>query len=94
MQNLITQLLDVNEKFQFVPAELFILIVALLILGTFLKGNNKFLDEYIPYALLIFSCIASVCLVGINMTAFLQGIICWGVSIALHQTLKQTKNLK
>lgn len=94
MQNFIEQLLDINSKFSFVPQSLFTLIVALLCLGVLLKSNNSVVNEYIPIILLAFSCLASMLLLGFNITAFLQGIICWGVSIAIHQTYKQAKNLK
>ena len=90
----IETLLDVNTQFNFIPSNLFILIVALLFLGTFFKIKSSIADELIPNLLLVFSCICSMLLCGFNATALLQGIICWGVSIAIHQLYIQNKKYK
>ena len=82
-------LFEANDKFNFVPAELVILVVALLVVGMALKDNESIFDEYIPLFLLMFSCLASVLLIGPNMVSVLQGVICWGISIGIHQIIKQ-----
>ena len=91
MESLIEKLLEVNSQYNFIPQNSFILVVSLLVLGVYLKTNNNVIDELIPIFLLAFSCVASLLLSGANIVAFLQGIVCWGVSIAIHQTYKQTK---
>lgn len=88
---MIEKLLEINAQYNFIPQNSFILIVALLVLGIYFKTNNNVIDELIPIFLLVFSCIASLLLSGVNIVAFLQGVVSWGVSIAIHQTYKQTK---
>lgn len=91
MEGFVNNLISINEQYNFIPQNSFILVVALLVLGVFLKTNNKVLNELIPIILLAFSCVASMLLSGFNIVSFLQGIVSWGVSIALHQTYKQSK---
>ncbi|MEG0667850.1 MAG: phage holin family protein [Clostridium sp.] len=80
MENLIT----------FIPAELSILIASCYVLGIFLKRIQGVKDNYIPIALMIFCIIFSMVLAGFTADAFLQGILCWGVSVGINQIAKQT----
>lgn len=72
-----------------IPSTLAILIAALYVLGTGLKKTEMVPDKYIPAFLLVFAIVFSILLVGISATSILQGILCWGVSIGINQTVKQ-----
>lgn len=73
----------------FVPESLFILVVAINILGVFLKKAEYIKDNFIPMILLGFSIIFAMALEGASPTSFLQGIITWGVAVGMHQTVHQ-----
>ena len=75
----------------FVPESLFILVVATSTFGVFLKQVQTVKDNYIPVILLTFSIVFSLALLGFSAQNILHGIICWGVSIGLHQTIHQFK---
>lgn len=79
MENLLT----------FIPEQLLILIASIYVLGIFLKKLEKVSDNLIPVFLMIFSLVFSMVLAGPSATAFLQGILCWGVAIGVNQTAKQ-----
>lgn len=76
------------DMLSFVPEQLFILIISLNVLGKYLK-DSKVSDNLIPTILLGVSVVSSSLLLKFNITSILQGIICWGVSIGIHQTVKQ-----
>ncbi|MBY6988520.1 phage holin family protein, partial [Clostridium botulinum] len=46
-------------------------------------------DKYITVALMIFAIVFSMILSRPSATAFLQGVLCWGVAVGLNQTGKQ-----
>ena len=73
----------------FIPENLFILIVATYILGIFFKRTSLINDSLIPILLMIFSIVFSMVLVKPSPTALLQGILCWGVAVGFNQTAKQ-----
>lgn len=79
------------ELVQLIPEQLFILVAAVYVLGIFLKKIEKVKDNYIPIILIVFSIVFSIAIVGFSATSILQGILCWGVSIGVHQTGKQMK---
>ena len=79
------------DMVSFVPESLFILVVAINILGTFLKKLEQVKDNFIPVILLGFSIIFAMLLEGVSPTSFLQGIITWGVAVGTHQTVHQIK---
>lgn len=83
MENLIT----------FIPENLLILIAATYVVGVFLKKIEKIKDNYITVILMIFTVVFSMILAGRTATAFLQGILCWGVAIGINQTSKQISKL-
>lgn len=72
-----------------IPSNLGILVAALYTLGVGFKKMDLFPSKYIPLGLLLMSIIFSPCLIGFSAEAILQGILCWGVSIGIHQTVKQ-----
>lgn len=76
----------------FIPEQLFILVVGIYVLGIFLKQIPYVKDFLIPIMLMVFAIVFS-CLLSKQLSpiAILQGILCWGVSIGANQTLKQIK---
>ena len=74
---------------KFIPQQLLILVASVYVLGIFLKQTESIKDKYITIILMAFSIALSLILQGLNATAFLQGILCWGVSVGIHQTAKQ-----
>ena len=77
----------------------FIVIVALYVIGIFLKKMETIKDKYIVVILMALSIIVATLLTIINaqykvdleviLNGILQGILCWGVSVGVNQTVKQ-----
>ena len=77
----------------------FIVIVAIYVIGIFLKKMETIKDKYIVVILMALSVIVAVLLTIINaqykidleviLNGILQGILCWGVSVGVNQTVKQ-----
>ena len=74
---------------KFIPEQLLILVASIYVLGVFLKRIDSIKDKYITIILMAFSVVLSLILQGLNATAFLQGILCWGVAVGINQTAKQ-----
>ena len=91
--------MDLGNLTQFLPTYLMIVVAALFVLGYAFKKSNTVTDKYIVFLLLIFGITFAVLLDIINQEykttseafvyGILHGIICWGVSVATHQTFKQ-----
>lgn len=91
--------MDLGNLTQFLPTYLMIVVAAIVVLGFAFKKSNVINDKYITFLLLIFGITFAVLLDIINQEyktmyeAFvygvLHGIICWGISVAGHQTFKQ-----
>ena len=91
--------MDLGNLTQFLPTYLMIVVAAILVLGVAFKKSAVITDKYIVFLLLIFGIIFAVLLDIINQEykttyeafvyGILHGIICWGVSVASHQTFKQ-----
>lgn len=87
------------DLMKFIPGYLVILIAAAYVLGNILKGMNAFKDKYITLVLGIFCITIAIALIIINgqykvmldaiVNGLLQGIIAWGISIGINQTVKQ-----
>ena len=73
---------------QFIPNQLFILVVSVYILGECFK-KSSLNNKYIPLTLLLFSILFSVLIMGVSATSVLQGILCWGTAVGVNQTFKQ-----
>ena len=83
---------------EYIPSYMYILVVALYILGTILKASSV-PDKYIVYVLLITGITIAVLLNIINaqyktaleavVNGLLQGVICWGVAVGGNQLYKQ-----
>lgn len=91
--------MDLGNLTQFLPTYLMIVVAAIVVLGFAFKKSNVINDKYITFLLLIFGITFAVLLDIINQEyktiseafvyGILHGIICWGISIASHQTFKQ-----
>ena len=78
----------------FIPEQLALLVVALIVLGYGCKKVPELNNKYIPVILLVLGIVFSIWILGINPEAILQGILCWGVAIGANQTFKQFKKEK
>lgn len=75
------------EITSFIVEQLFILIAALGVVGTVLK-NSKVDDKLIPWILLPLAIIGSIFMLGsFDVNSIIQGILCWGTSIGIHQAV-------
>lgn len=84
---------------EYVPSHMMILIVAIYVIGIFLKNINSVKDNYITIILMLFGITFAVLLSIINsqykvaldviVNGILQGILCWGVAVGINQTAKQ-----
>lgn len=91
--------MNYTDLTQFIPVYLVIVVAAIFVLGLWSKQSQIVPDKYITLVLLIFGITFAVLLDIINAqykTMFeaivygvLHGILCWGVSVAGHQTFKQ-----
>lgn len=91
--------MDLGNLTQFLPTYLMIVVAAIVVLGFAFKKSNVINDKYITFLLLIFGMTFAVLLDIINQEyktmyeafvyGILHGIICWGISVAGHQTFKQ-----
>ena len=83
----------------FIPSSLLIVIVAIYVVGVFFKKIEMIKDKYITILLMLFGITFAVLLSIINakykvsleviVNGLLQGILCWGVSVGVNQTVKQ-----
>ncbi|MGL4655190.1 MAG: phage holin family protein [Sarcina sp.] len=75
---------------KFVPEQLVILVVALYVVGVFLKKTPNIKDWVIPWVLLVLGVSFSLVICGFNATSILQGVICSFGAIAVNQFVKQS----
>ena len=68
-----------------------ILVPALLVLGSILKGTEKVKDKYIPLILLPLGIAGSVAIGGINVDSIIQGILVTGAAVYCNQLFVQGK---
>lgn len=81
--------MDIN-LLDYIKEQAFILIPVLYVLGLMLKSNKKIQDWVIPWILTICSILGAVLLMGLNINAVIQGILCVGVAVYGNQLVKQT----
>lgn len=74
---------------QYITGELVLLVACLMIIGKVIK-TYKYLDnKWIPLLLLAISIVIVFGIKGVTYLNFLVAVLCWGVSIGVHQTVKQ-----
>jgi len=81
--------MDIN-LLDYIKEQAFILIPVLYVLGLMLKSNKKIQDWVIPWILTFCSILGAVLLMGLNINAVIQGILCVGVAVYGNQLVKQT----
>lgn len=79
----------------------FIVIVALYVIGVFLKQLESVKDKWIVVILMLLGITLAVLLsiiaaqykvtLEVILNGVLQGILCWGVSVGINQTIKQVQ---
>ncbi|MBS6601191.1 MAG: phage holin family protein [Clostridium sp.] len=79
----------------------FIVIVALYVIGVFLKQLENVKDKWIVVILMLLGITLAVLLsiiaaqykvtLEVILNGVLQGILCWGVSVGINQTIKQVQ---
>lgn len=73
----------------FIPEQLFLLVIALYILGMFCKQSAIIKDKFIPIILMSVSIIFSVLILGFESENILLGIISWGVATGGYDVINQ-----
>mgnify|MGYP006366750409 FL=1 len=93
--------MDLSNIMDFIPQNFVILIISIYVLGIFFKRIEAVKDKWITVILLLFGITFAVLLSIINaeykvaldviVNGILQGILCWGVSVGVNQTIKQVQ---
>ena len=93
--------MDLSNIMDFIPQNFVILIISIYVLGIFFKRIEAVKDKWIIVILLLFGITFAVLLSIINaeykvaldviVNGILQGILCWGVSVGVNQTIKQVQ---
>ena len=68
-----------------------ILVPALLVLGSILKGTEKVKDKYIPVILLPLGIAGAIAIGGFNVDSIIQGILVTGAAVYCNQLFVQGK---
>ena len=68
-----------------------ILVPALLVLGSILKGTEKIKDKYIPLILLPIGIAGAIALGGFTVDSIIQGILVTGAAVYCNQLFVQGK---
>ena len=93
--------MDLSNIMDFIPQNFVILIISIYVLGIFFKRIEAVKDKWITVILLLVGITCAVLLSIINaeykialdviVNGILQGILCWGVSVGVNQTIKQVQ---
>ena len=68
-----------------------ILVPALLVIGSILKGTEKIKDKYIPLILLPLGIAGAIALGGFTVDSVIQGILVTGAAVYCNQLFVQGK---
>ena len=68
-----------------------VLVPALLVLGSILKGTEKVKDKYIPVILLPLGIAGAIALGGFTVDSVIQGILVTGAAVYCNQLFVQGK---
>jgi len=81
------------EFLHYIKEEAIVLIPVLWVIGMILKRSRSIYDNAIPLVLLVCGIASSMLLLGLNIRAIIQGILCAGAAVGLHATKKQLQKL-
>jgi hypothetical protein len=79
---------------QYLLEQMMPVVVALMLIGLFIKKSPKIADWLIVWILPGIGTILSFLLLGLTAEAFIQGILAGGLAVFFHQAYKQTKERK
>lgn len=74
---------------QYIGENTLMCMAVLWVLGTFLKGSEKVPDWLIPFILVGCGIGICICIVGLNVNAIMQGVLCAGGAVLVNQCGKQ-----
>lgn len=81
----------INEVTGYIAEPMLAVILALWVLGMFLKRTPSVPDWAIIWALLIVGIVLALFVLGFTADAFIQGILVAGVAVLGHNLIKQTR---
>ena len=76
-----------------IPQELYMLIIALWVIGFMIKSLKTVKDAYIPFILTVISVAIVFCMKGVSSVTFLQAIICAAIAVYGKNLLVQAKEM-
>lgn len=77
------------DLMNYVKESCLILIPALLVIGSVIKGTEKIANKYIPVILLPLGIAGAIAFLGLTPEAVIQGILVSGASVYCNQLFKQ-----
>lgn len=81
----------INEITSYIAEPMLVVIMALWVLGAFLKRTPNVPDWTIIWLLLIVGVVLALFILGFTVDAVVQGILVSGVAVLGHQLFKQTQ---
>ena len=82
----------IGEITNYIDGEMMIVIVALWVIGAFLKRTPNVPDWTIIWLLLVVGIVLAFFVIGFTAGAVIQGILVAGVAVLGHQLIKQTRD--
>lgn len=77
------------EFVNYITENALILVPPLYVLGMLIKNIDTIPDNFIPIILLVFGIAGSICIMGFNLGAVIQGILVTGSAVYTNQLFKQ-----
>lgn len=74
----------------YVVEQALVLVPALYVIGAMLKNTTKVMDWTIPWILLFIGIAGAIALMGLNVSAVIQGVLVTGVTVYTNQLVKQS----
>ena len=82
----------IGEITNYIDGEMMIVIVALWVIGAFLKRTPNVPDWTIIWLLLVVGIVLAFFVIGFTAGAVIQGILVAGVAVLGHQLIKKTRD--
>ena len=83
--------MDANVIAQYLDERMLVVVVVLWLIGMALKAFPVIKDEWIPFILGVVGIGLAFLLIGLSVTAFIQGILATGAAVYVHQLFKQAQ---